>query len=162
VLPVRRLVGATDFSIAGFPAVVTAGELAVHFKAELLLVHVLPPPPMSPMVPPERMVTLPSTAEVERYERDSERDSRRDLERLVAEKLPTGLACQAVVLVGAAAEAILNFADQESADLIVIATHGRTGWRRLAFGSVAEKVIRTATRPVLVVPSSGQADVPSR
>jgi nucleotide-binding universal stress UspA family protein len=157
MLPVSRLVGATDFSIAGFPAVVTAGELAAHFGAELLLVHVLAPPPMPPMVPPERMATLPSSTEIDKYERDSERQSRQDLERLVAEKLPPGLACRTVVLVGAAAEAIVNVAEQEAADLIVIATHGRTGWRRLAFGSVAEKVIRTATRPVLVVPSPIQA-----
>jgi nucleotide-binding universal stress UspA family protein len=114
MLPVSRLVGATDFSIAGFPAVVTAGELAAHFGAELLLVHVLAPPPMPPMVPPERMATLPSSTEIDKYERDSERQSRQDLERLVAEKLPPGLACRTVVLVGAAAEAIVNVAEQEA------------------------------------------------
>jgi len=47
-------------------------------------------------------------------------------------------------------------AQAERADLLVISTHGRTGWRRFAFGSVAEKVVRTATCPVLVVPSSRQ------
>jgi nucleotide-binding universal stress UspA family protein len=156
VLPVRKVVGATDFSIAGFPAVVTAGKLALHFRAELILVHVLAPPPVSPMVPAERMATLPGVTEIDRFQRDAERRSREDLERLVAEKLPSGLVCRTMVLVGAAAEAVVQLAEQEAADLIVIATHGRTGWRRLAFGSVAEKVIRTATRPVLVVPSPGQ------
>ena len=41
---------------------------------------------------------------------------------------------------------------EERVDLIVIATHGLTGWRHLIFGSVAENVIRLAGRPVLVVP----------
>jgi nucleotide-binding universal stress UspA family protein len=41
--------------------------------------------------------------------------------------------------------------DSENADLIVIATHGMTGWRNIAFGSVAEKVVQTATCPVLVL-----------
>ena len=40
---------------------------------------------------------------------------------------------------------------KEGVDLLVIATHGWTGWRRFVFGSVAEKVIRTATCPVLTV-----------
>ncbi|MBN2466349.1 universal stress protein [candidate division WOR-3 bacterium] len=162
MLPIRRLLAATDFSIAGFPAVVTAGEFAVHFGAELVLVHVLPPPPLTPVVTPERMATLPSATEIDKYERDSERQSREDLDRLVVEKLPPGLVCRTIVQVGQAAEAIVRLAEQEAADLIVIATHGRTGWRRLAFGSVAEKVVRTATRPVLVVPSPGQAESPSQ
>jgi universal stress protein A len=157
MLTVRKVVGATDFSIAGFPAVVTAGEFAAHFGAELVLVHVLAPSPMPPMVPPERMATMPSSAEIEKYQRDAERQSSQELERLVCEKLPPGLACRTVVMEGAAAETILGLAEKESADLIVIATHGRTGWRRLAFGSVAEKVIRTANRPVLVVPSPSQS-----
>ena len=162
MLPIRKLVGATDFSIAGFPAVVTAGELAAHFGAEFILVHVLAPAPMPPMVPSERMATMPSSAEMEKYERDAEQQSREDLERLVSEKLPSGLACRTVVMAGAPAETIVSLAEKEAADLIVIATHGRTGWRRLAFGSVAEKVIRTANRPVLVVPSPSRAQDGSR
>jgi len=46
---------------------------------------------------------------------------------------------------------IVNIAKQEQADLIVIATHGQRGWRRFLFGSVAEKVVRWAERPVLVI-----------
>jgi nucleotide-binding universal stress UspA family protein len=156
MLSVRKVVGATDFGIAGHPAVLTAGEFAAHFGAELVLVHVLAPTPMPPMVPPERMATVPSSAEVDRYQRDEERQARQNLERLVAENLPSGLTYRTVVLIGDAAEAIVGLARDEAADLVVIATHGRTGWRHLAFGSVAEKVVRTATRPVLVVRSPCQ------
>jgi nucleotide-binding universal stress UspA family protein len=156
MLPLHKIVAATDFSIAGFPAVAAAGELAEHFSAELVLVHVLAPAPMPPMVPAERMATLPSVTEVDKYERAAEQQSRHDLARLVSERLPPRLACRTVVMVGPAADAIVDLAEQEAADLVVIATHGRTGWRRFAFGSVAEKVIRTATRPVLVVQSPSQ------
>jgi nucleotide-binding universal stress UspA family protein len=54
---------------------------------------------------------------------------------------------------------ILRITEHNSADLIVIATHGMTGWHRLVFGSVAEKVVRLASCPVLVLranPKAGQ------
>jgi len=47
----------------------------------------------------------------------------------------------------------VRVASEENADLIVIATHGVTGWRHAMFGSVAEKVVRTARRPVLTIPA---------
>jgi nucleotide-binding universal stress UspA family protein len=46
-----------------------------------------------------------------------------------------------------------KLAENESPDLIVMATHGRTGVRRLLLGSVTEKIVRTAPCPVLAVPS---------
>jgi nucleotide-binding universal stress UspA family protein len=45
----------------------------------------------------------------------------------------------------------VRIAEHENADLIVIATHGMTGWRRVLFGSVAEKVVRLAKCPVLTI-----------
>jgi nucleotide-binding universal stress UspA family protein len=156
MLPVRKIVGATDFSIAGYPAVVTAGELAFHFGAELILMHVVQPVPPPPQVPPDCMAMLPSRSEIERYERDEKSRCLEELKRLIVERLPKGLSCRPIAEVGSAADEIVRLAESENVDLLVIATHGRTGWRRLAFGSVAEKVIRTATRPVLVVQSPSQ------
>jgi nucleotide-binding universal stress UspA family protein len=46
---------------------------------------------------------------------------------------------------------ILRLAEENRADLIVIATHGMTGWHKLAFGSVTEKLVRLATSPMLVL-----------
>jgi len=62
---------------------------------------------------------------------------------------------QAEVMVGegSAAEDILRVAEQKRPDLIVMATHGRTGVQRLLLGSVTEKVVRAASCPVLAVPS---------
>jgi len=153
MLPIRRILGSTDFSMAGYPAVLAAGELAVHFGAELVLLHVVHPASPAPLVPPERMVVLPSKSETEKYERDEESRGLEELKRLVVEQLPKGLSCRTLVQVGSAADEIVRLAEAEDVDLVVIATHGRTGWRHLAFGSVAEKVVRIATRPVLVVQS---------
>ena len=56
-----------------------------------------------------------------------------------------------VVRVGSAAEEIVRFALEEAIDLIVMATHGRTGFQHMVLGSVAEKVVRLANSPVLTV-----------
>lgn len=55
------------------------------------------------------------------------------------------------VLVGYPAEEILNLAEDENADLIIMGTHGRTGIDRILFGSVAEKVVKSSVCPVLTI-----------
>jgi universal stress protein A len=61
------------------------------------------------------------------------------------------------VTTGRAAEEILRIAAAEHMDLIVIASHGESGWRRLVFGSVAEKVVRHAPCPVLTIMAPAEA-----
>ncbi len=56
-----------------------------------------------------------------------------------------------IVTSGNAAEEILKASDQVNADLIAMSTHGRSGWRRLAFGSNTDKVLRGSRMPVLMV-----------
>ena len=58
---------------------------------------------------------------------------------------------KAEVVVGYAAEEILSLAENEDADLIVMGTHGRKGIDRILFGSVAEKVVKNSSRPVLTI-----------
>jgi nucleotide-binding universal stress UspA family protein len=76
------------------------------------------------------------------------------LEELAKPLLARGLKVHTIVTHGDPASEIVKIAKQKSVDIIVIATHGNTGWRRLAFGSVAEKVVRTATCPVLTIRSA--------
>jgi nucleotide-binding universal stress UspA family protein len=59
---------------------------------------------------------------------------------------------------GNAANQIVNLAASQKADLIVIATHGWSGFKRFFFGSVAEKVVRNALCPVLTVPGPQEED----
>ncbi len=62
-----------------------------------------------------------------------------------------GIATKGIVLKGKPAEKILDYAAKNAIDLIVMSTHGRSGFNRWAFGSVAEKVIKASTSPVLIV-----------
>lgn len=54
---------------------------------------------------------------------------------------------------GSPAETIIDYAHQQSIDLIVMATHGRSGLKRWVYGSVADKVLRGANVPILLVPA---------
>jgi nucleotide-binding universal stress UspA family protein len=76
-----------------------------------------------------------------------------DLERKVEVLREQGLQAKALVLIGggAAAVSILDLARPERVGLIVLATHGRGGLRRVALGSVADKLVRAAAVPVLVI-----------
>ena len=60
-------------------------------------------------------------------------------------------ACKATVVVGDAAEEIIKYAETDKIDLIIIGTHGRKGMDRILFGSVAEKVIKMSSVPVLSI-----------
>jgi universal stress protein A len=64
---------------------------------------------------------------------------------------------EATVLVGDPATEIVALARREHAQLIVIATHGLSGYRKMLMGSTTEKVLRQTTVPVLIVPPSDQA-----
>jgi nucleotide-binding universal stress UspA family protein len=62
-----------------------------------------------------------------------------------------GVEVKTIVVSGNAADEILKAADQNNADLIAMSTHGRSGLRRLAFGSITDKVMHGSRVPVLMV-----------
>ena len=74
----------------------------------------------------------------------------KSMESFVAENFP-GVDAKGQVLIGYAAEEILNRAEDESGDMIIMGTHGRKGIDRILFGSVAEKVVKNAKQPVLTI-----------
>jgi nucleotide-binding universal stress UspA family protein len=98
---------------------------------------------------------LPSSVSIfnERgYEEELNKDAEERLAQIAADLSHKGLTV--TTQVGIANEVgmeLLRTAEHVHADLIVISTHGMTGWHSLAFGSVAEKVVRLATCPVLVL-----------
>jgi len=144
MLPIKRILAPVDFSSPSEAAVSVAAEMASKMDSELCLVHVVP------MLP-----TLPSfsTALHEgEYEKELHDEAGRRLAKIADRLGKQGI--RAITKVGTANEVgmeIVRTAEEDQADLIVIATHGMTGWRKLAFGSVAEKVVRLATCPVLVL-----------
>ena len=87
---------------------------------------------------------------VPEYERLLLQDADDKLAQLVKEETK-GATARTMVGHGDVADEIVRIGEIEKADLIVIATHGTTGWRRFMFGSVAEKVVRLAKCPVLTI-----------
>jgi nucleotide-binding universal stress UspA family protein len=77
--------------------------------------------------------------------------SEKRLNGLMEERVSKGVRGRSLVRLGEPTMSIVEVAEEENANMIVISTHGREGWRRFLFGSVAEKVVRTASCPVLIV-----------
>ena len=118
--------------------------MAEHFGAELLLVNVVP---ALPSLPPDPNYVF----KIPEYERYLHADAEAHLQQTRAELVAKNVKVRAIVGHGSAADEIVLIAKKEGADLIVISTHGSTGFERLVFGSVAEKVVRLAECPVLTV-----------
>ena len=66
-----------------------------------------------------------------------------------------GISARGEVVTGKAADAILDYAEKNNVDLIIMSTHGRSGISRWAFGSVADRVVRHSIAPVLLVAPAG-------
>ena len=77
-------------------------------------------------------------------------------------QLPAEIQVRTLVILGRPAHEIVALAEQEKADIIVMATQGESGWQRFVFGSVAEKVVRHADCPVLTIraPNSVEQSLP--
>jgi nucleotide-binding universal stress UspA family protein len=147
MLPFRTIVFPTDFSAPAEAALGAAVEVARHFQAALHLVHVVPALPATTSDPN-------FTFSVPEYEALLHVEARDRLERLAAGLRDAGLSCDWSIGNGNAGREIVRIAAERGADLIVIATHGETGWRHAIFGSVAERVVQHASCPVLTIRSS--------
>jgi len=143
MFPPKLIVCPTDFSEGSFQALTEASALASHFAATICMVHVTP--------------VLPETGElgvflnVPEYQDALHEDAERKLCKIAESLAAKGLPTKVVVGNGDAATEIVRIAREQGADMVVIATHGNSGWRHLAFGSVAEKVLRLAACPVLTI-----------
>jgi nucleotide-binding universal stress UspA family protein len=135
-----------DFSGASYLALQQAIALASHFQAKLLLAHIVP---TSHGIPPDPAYIFEGPQGFQ----EQQKVAAEDRMAITAQKIPAEMTARTIVGTGDAAEEIVRLATSEGADVIVIATHGTTGWRHLVFGSVAEKVIRLSERPVLVIPA---------
>lgn len=144
MLPIRKILAPTDFSDLSLQTLGEAAELAAHFQADLLILYVVPP---IPTLPPDPSYSF----EVPAYQEALHQNAEERLKEIAAEKVPKEVPCQTRVSYGDPAQEIVRIAQEARADLIVIATHGLTGWRHLVFGSVAEKVVRLARCPVLTI-----------
>lgn len=145
--PPAHLIVAIDFGRASGRAAALAGALANAFRARLTAVHA-----EAVDVPP--YFTREQIDALERQLQAARRTAETEIRAFIARY--TRVPADVVVVEGPAAEGVLSAA--ANADLIVVGTHGRRGPSRWWLGSVAERVVRAASAPVLVVPESGEAD----
>ncbi len=87
---------------------------------------------------------------ISKFEAEIVEGAEKKLQEFVEEQFETD-SCTARVVLGDPAEEILNYAQAEGIDLIIIGTHGRKGLERIIFGSVAERVVKKSPVPVLTV-----------
>jgi nucleotide-binding universal stress UspA family protein len=146
----RNLLVSTDFSPASMLALDAAAMLAKSFGAKVTIAHVFDPAPLAPVA----TRTALSGAEQLAMEQEYERHLHAELEKLRTSKLADIPDVKVALVLGSnAADALCHYAEKENVDLIVIATHGRTGLSRMLIGSVAERVVRHAPCPVLTLRS---------
>jgi nucleotide-binding universal stress UspA family protein len=144
MMPPKVILSPIDFSNHSDDALKVAADLASRLGSELLLVHVVP------MIP-----RLPSASTIfheAEYEQELHNQAEQRLSQVALNLTQEGLKVKTVV--GTANDVgmeIIRIAEHNNADMIVIASHGMTGWHKLAFGSVTEKVVRMATCAVLVL-----------
>ncbi len=140
----KRILVPLDFSPPSRRALRFAREWAARFDSEICVLHVLEPidtvgvfgaEPMLPPMPPV----------------DFHTQARAALEKLAAQEFPATARVSVHLRDGAAYDQIVAAAKELRADLIIIATHGRTGFVHALMGSTAERVVRHAPCPVLTL-----------
>jgi nucleotide-binding universal stress UspA family protein len=141
MLPIKTILHPTDFSDRSEHAFRLACSLARDYRARLIILHVWPPPPLA--VPGELLAVHQPTANYCSPETEAalHRMHPSDPSVVVEHRLEEG----------DPASVILDTAHTSKADLIVVATHGRSGLSRILMGSVAEEIIRGAPCPVVTV-----------
>jgi nucleotide-binding universal stress UspA family protein len=147
----KRVLVPTDFSDGSREAIRTGAEFASRFGAELHLLHVVED-------------SSPSVSEIalaypvfQSYVRDLVKSGDEQLQKVALPGAATPPAIHRKVLVGDPVGKINDYADEQSIDLIVMGTHGRTGPAHWLIGSVAERIVRSAPCPVLVTPSGRES-----
>jgi nucleotide-binding universal stress UspA family protein len=144
----KRLLVPHDFSACADGALNLAVQFAQEFGATIELLHVADAPLSLPGSDLARLEGVADAVPLRDY---VGHDVTKKLEALAARLRARGVAVATTVAIGDIAETILEEGDGRKVDAIIIGTHGRTGLVHLLLGSVAEKVVRGATVPVVTV-----------
>ncbi|MEO7464587.1 MAG: universal stress protein [Nitrosospira sp.] len=143
---IRKIILATDFSEASQDAVRYAVWMAKSLQAELELLHVFEPNGW--MVPSPYYFTPGFEQWVDASLEKTRQKGKESLEKL-AESLD--MQVETIFVEGRTGKEIVRIAAERRVDLLILGTHGYTGWDHLTIGSVAEFVVRHASCPVLTV-----------
>lgn len=140
----RSILCPIDFDDNSLAALELACKAAAQNDARLTLLHVVPLPVDAPEIGALPSESVPLWQE----------ETKAKLEQIAREKVADSIRSSITTRIGRAPESIAAAAEELKADLIVMATHGRSrsALGHLFLGSVAEQVVRESTCPVLVVP----------
>ena len=144
-MTIKRILVPVDFSPNSLHALDYAVDFAKAFKATVAVLFVVEP--IAYAIPD----FAGGAAMIGGLLEQQQRSGRMQLRRLEERYAKRRVRLRALLQTGSAYQAIADTARQTKADLIVMATHGRTGLSHLLLGSVAERVVRAATCPVLTL-----------
>lgn len=150
MIKLQKILVPADFSNNNAPAVLHGCELARRFGAELHLLHIVEPSgglQSMPQLPDDVALDLLTSSPYARSEI-----------RLQSMPNARGITVVRHVEIGRPHVEIVRYAQQHDIDLIVIGTHGHTGWEHVLLGSVAENVVQHSKCPVLTVHSKPNDD----
>ena len=138
VFKLKEILVPVDFTECKEKALSYAIPFAQQFGATVTLLHVIEP------------AYVPATEVGIVVDFDTDEEVKREMERTCA-RLAGQVRCHSLIRKGSAELEIINAAKEMACDLIILATHGRTGMDRLLMGSTAEKVVRRAGCPIFIV-----------
>ena len=134
-----------DFSPSSRAALEMAADLALHFHAELHLLHVIPFFPAT---------TFPDFVPEEQFMQEVRSRTETNLAKCHTVLAGRGIKTTSSIEVGNDVPgSILEVVERENIDLVVISTHGISGWHPLVFGSIAEKVVKLVECPLMLLRS---------
>lgn len=142
----KKILLPIDFSPSSTAACQMAADLAYHFHAELHLVNVIPFFPST---------TLPDFLPEEKFLEEARANAEQLLTKFNEPLTTKGVHVTSSVEVGNdVAGNIMEVIEREHIDMVVISTHGLSGWHPLVFGSIAEKIIKLVQCPLLLLRSA--------
>ena len=137
----ENLLFTTDFSEESLKALPEVSALAAHFHPRIYVAHFCVPQVNS---------YIPARAALEEWEREKQEAGKR-MSELLARTAMKALRPEGIIVTGMAPEALVKIIQEKTIDLVVMSTHGRTGFRKFALGSFTEALARSAPCPVLTV-----------
>jgi nucleotide-binding universal stress UspA family protein len=142
--PFEKILTAIDFSENSEHAFEYALTLAKQFQAELTIMHVINEPVDL------RGFYVPHIS-FEQLEKEIEEGAEKMMEKFCQTRMGAFTNYQTAIVTGIPYEEIIRKAEDTGSSLIVLGTHGRTGLDHIIFGSTAERVVRSASCPVLTI-----------
>jgi nucleotide-binding universal stress UspA family protein len=154
----QRILAATDFSEVSIGALCHAASWAQRFRAELVVLHSQEFLPIT--LDPLASYALPLGSCAEELQEAAREAATQQLGEAVRQYVPADVRVSRELLCGAPAEVIQEYAAAQNVGLVVLGTHGRKGIGRLLLGSVAERILRVARYPTLIIRPFPAQDVP--